>query len=224
MCVGGEEILRRLFEPLGYAVQAVQHPLDEQFPEWGESEYFTVELTAELRLRELLTHLYVLVPVLDAQKHYWVDEDEVDKLLMRGEGWLAGHPDRELIVDRYVPSGDRCGMKRLAKLLEDEQTDPDRGAEAREAEEEAVEEPMRLNEQRLGAVLGDPEGDGRQAGARSRLRQRQAARRAAERAVLRADRRRRTSLTGRSNTRRRDFGSIGSHRHSASAYSCSRPL
>ena len=61
----GREILRRLFEPLGYAVHAVQHPLDEQFPEWGESPYFTVELDGRVRLRELLSHLYVLVPVLD---------------------------------------------------------------------------------------------------------------------------------------------------------------
>ena len=29
---GGEEILRRLFEPLGYELDAVQHPLDERFP------------------------------------------------------------------------------------------------------------------------------------------------------------------------------------------------
>src|SRR5438045_1463307 len=43
-CRGGETFLRRLFEPLGYAVSATHHPLDESFPEWGESPYFTVEL------------------------------------------------------------------------------------------------------------------------------------------------------------------------------------
>jgi 3' terminal RNA ribose 2'-O-methyltransferase Hen1 len=97
---GGEEIARRLFEPLGYTLDAVQHPLDEQFPEWGASQYHTVHLRGEVRLRDLLTHLYVLVPVLDAQKHYWVGDDEVEKLLARGEGWLTDHPDRELIVNR----------------------------------------------------------------------------------------------------------------------------
>jgi hypothetical protein len=70
--------------------------------EWGDSRYYTVDLEGELRLRELLTHLYVLVPVLDAEKHYWVGDAEVEKLLRRGEGWLPGHPERELIVNRYL--------------------------------------------------------------------------------------------------------------------------
>jgi 3' terminal RNA ribose 2'-O-methyltransferase Hen1 len=152
-CAGGEGLLRRLFEPLGYGVHAVDHPLDEQFPEWGESRYYTVELEGELRLRELLAHLYVLVPVLDAEKHYWVGEDEVEKLLRRGEGWLAGHPERELIVNRYLKYRRSLTSEALAKLLEDEEVDPDREFEARALEEEAVEEPLRLNEKRLGAVV-----------------------------------------------------------------------
>ncbi len=152
-CAGGEGLLRRLFEPLGYGVHAVDHPLDEQFPEWGESRYFTVELEGELRLRELLAHLYVLVPVLDAEKHYWVGEDEVEKLLRRGEGWLAAHPERELIVNRYLKYRRSLTSEALAKLLEDEEVDPDRELETRAAEEEAVEEPLRLNEKRLGAVV-----------------------------------------------------------------------
>src|SRR6266576_4178162 len=78
---GGEEIARRLFEPLGYELDSVQHPLDERFPEWGASRYHTLHLRGEVRLRELLTHLYVLIPVLDAQKHYWVGDDEVEKPL-----------------------------------------------------------------------------------------------------------------------------------------------
>src|SRR5262245_55862064 len=78
-CSGGEGILRRLFEPLGYAVRATNHPLDQNFPEWGDSRYFTVDLEGRVRLQDLLTHLYVLIPVLDADKHYWVDEAEVEK-------------------------------------------------------------------------------------------------------------------------------------------------
>src|SRR6266540_3438917 len=152
-CAGGEGLLRRLFEPLGYVVHAVDHPLDERFPEWGESRYFTVELEGTLRLRELLTHVYVLVPVLDAEKHYWVGDDEVAKLLRRGEGWLAGHPERELIVNRYLRYRRSLTTEALAKLLEDEEIDPDRELEARAAEEEAVEEPLRLNEKRVGTVV-----------------------------------------------------------------------
>ncbi|MET1009733.1 MAG: 3' terminal RNA ribose 2'-O-methyltransferase Hen1 [Gaiellaceae bacterium] len=152
-CAAGEGLLRRLFEPLGYEVHATNHPLDESFPEWGESRYFTVELAGELTLAELLSHLYVLIPVLDADKHYWVGDDEVEKLMRRGEGWLPGHPERELIVNRYLKHQRSLTSEALARLLEDEDADPDRGAAERAAEEEAVEEPLRLNEQRLGAVV-----------------------------------------------------------------------
>lgn len=160
LCRGGEDVLRRLFEPLGYAVHATQHPLDERFPEWGESPYFTVELEGQLRLRELLTHLYVLVPVMDDEKHYWVGEDEVEKLLRRGAGWLAGHPGRDLIVSRYVKYQRSLRDEALAKLLEDEDPAPDRDQALREAEEEGVEEPLRLNEQRLGSVVAVLKGSG----------------------------------------------------------------
>jgi 3' terminal RNA ribose 2'-O-methyltransferase Hen1 len=93
-CRGGENLLRRLFEPLGYELTATRHPLDEKFPEWGESPYFSVTLTAKTRLSDLLTHLYVLVPVLDDDKHYWVGDAEVEKLLRHGEGWLRENPER----------------------------------------------------------------------------------------------------------------------------------
>jgi 3' terminal RNA ribose 2'-O-methyltransferase Hen1 len=152
-CAAGEGLLRRLFEPLGYEVHATNHPLDESFPEWGESRYFTVELAGELTLAELLSHLYVLIPVLDADKHYWVGDDEVEKLMRRGEGWLPGHPERELIVNRYLKYQRSLTSEALARLFVDEDADPDRGAAERAAEEEAVEEPLRLNEQRLGAVV-----------------------------------------------------------------------
>jgi len=159
-CRGGEDVLRRLFEPLGYTVHATQHPLDERFPEWGESPYFTVGLEGLVRLRELLAHLYVLVPVMDAEKHYWVGEAEVEKLLRRGEGWLAGHPDRELIVSRYVKYQRSLRDEALAKLLEDEDPDPDDDRQERESEEEAVEEPLALNEQRVGSVVAVLKGRG----------------------------------------------------------------
>src|SRR5205807_4293126 len=76
---GGERFLRAVFEPLGYAVEALRHPLDERFPEWGESPYFSVTVAKETALSDLLTHLYVLVPVFDNQKHYFVGDDEMEK-------------------------------------------------------------------------------------------------------------------------------------------------
>ncbi|HLL90687.1 MAG TPA: 3' terminal RNA ribose 2'-O-methyltransferase Hen1, partial [Tepidisphaeraceae bacterium] len=115
-CRGGEAVLRGLFEPLGYAVSAVHHPLDEQFPEWGEGPYFTVELSATVTLHDLLTHLYVLVPVLDNDKHYFIGDDEVDKLLRHGEGWLSAHPMREQIVRRYLKHRKHLADVALARL------------------------------------------------------------------------------------------------------------
>jgi 3' terminal RNA ribose 2'-O-methyltransferase Hen1 len=151
--VGGESVAQRLFEPLGYLLDAVQHPLDERFPEWGASQYYTLHLRGQVRLRDLLTHLYVLIPVLDAQKHYWVAKDEVEKLLARGEGWLQDHPERELIVNRYLKYQRPLAQAALEQLLADEDPNIDSDVEQREAEEEAVEEPLRLNEQRHGAVI-----------------------------------------------------------------------
>jgi 3' terminal RNA ribose 2'-O-methyltransferase Hen1 len=153
-CRGGETLLRRLFEPLGYSVAAERHPLDETVPEWGDSRYFSVTLAGELRLAELLRHLTVLVPVLDDEKHYWVGQDEVEKLLRRGEGWLATHPERQLIADRYLRHQRRLTRAALARLTEEESADPDAEAEVGEREEAAVEERISLNQHRLGAVLG----------------------------------------------------------------------
>lgn len=147
-CKSGEGFLRRLFEPLGYKVSVKAHPLDESFPEWGESPYFTVELSAEVRLRDLLNHLYVLVPVLDDDKHYWVGDDEVEKLLRRGEGWLAEHPERTAITQRYLKHQRSLARDALERLVEEDGEDPER----RDREEESVERKA-LSEQRIGAVL-----------------------------------------------------------------------
>jgi len=111
-CRGGEELLRELFEPLGYTVAAEHHALDEQFPEWGEGPYYTVALEGNVRLQDLLKHLYVLVPVLDAEKHYWIGKDEVEKLLRKGEGWLASHPHKEAIVSAIFHDKDTWHARR----------------------------------------------------------------------------------------------------------------
>src|SRR5688572_7664867 len=37
---GGADLLKRLFEPLGYIVFAEPRELDEKFPDWGPSPYF----------------------------------------------------------------------------------------------------------------------------------------------------------------------------------------
>jgi 3' terminal RNA ribose 2'-O-methyltransferase Hen1 len=127
--------------------------LDETIPEWGESAYHRVELEARVPLQQLLTHLYVLVPVLDNDKHYWVGYDEVAKLLRHGEGWLASHPEREIVTRRYLKHQRHLIDDALAQLLGDDETDADATAETRDAEEAAIERTLSLNDQRLGSVL-----------------------------------------------------------------------
>jgi 3' terminal RNA ribose 2'-O-methyltransferase Hen1 len=152
-CRGGDAFLRRLFEPVGYRISAARLPLDEQFPEWGESPYFSVELSHTITLHDLLAHLYVLIPVLDNDKHYWIGEDEVQKLLRHGGDWLARHPEREQIVDRYLKHRRHLTQAALAQLLEEDQQQIDDAVEQHEAEEEQVEAKISLNEQRQNAVV-----------------------------------------------------------------------
>jgi len=152
-CRGGEDLLRRLFEPLGYALDVRALALDPVFTTWGTSRYLRVTLRAERKLSELLTHLYVLVPVLDDDKHYFIGEDEVAKLVRHGENWLAAHPERELIAQRYLKHRRSLADAALAQLLVDEDPAADEHAAARALEEEKLERPMRLDDERVGAVL-----------------------------------------------------------------------
>jgi 3' terminal RNA ribose 2'-O-methyltransferase Hen1 len=151
-CRGGEAVLRRLFEPLGYDVHASAIPLDASFPAWGDSRYLSVRLQGDKKVKDLLEHLYVLLPVLDDDKHYWVGDDEVEKLLRRGGEWLGTHPERELIANRYLRHDAALTREVVARLQEDDADDPQRLAETQDAEEEVVERPLSLNEQRLAAV------------------------------------------------------------------------
>jgi 3' terminal RNA ribose 2'-O-methyltransferase Hen1 len=152
-CRGGEVFLRSLFEPLGYEVEAIGHALDEEFSDWGPSRYLSVTLKCNLRLRDVLSHLYVLIPVLDDDKHYWVGDDEVEKLLRNARSWLPSHPARERIVERYLKHRRNLARQALARLLEEDQTDPDAEEEEHLKQEEELEERIGLGEQRMGAVL-----------------------------------------------------------------------
>ena len=148
-CRGGEKLLRRLFEPLGYTIEAERHTLNTQFPEWGDSRYFTVTLEKTCSLSELLTHLYVLTPVLNDEKHYWVGDAEVKKLLKHGDNWLTAHPEQESIVLRYLKHQRKLTQEALAQLREEDAQETD---EFGQAQEEQVEERIGLNEIRLAMV------------------------------------------------------------------------
>jgi 3' terminal RNA ribose 2'-O-methyltransferase Hen1 len=153
-CRGGEALLRRLFEPLGYEIAVTRHPLDLALPAWGDGPYVTVELRATRPLVELLTHLYVLVPVLDDDKHYYVGQDEIDKLLRRGDGWLAAHPERELISLRYLKHQRDLTSRALERLVEDDEMVAPEGAAAELGESPDDERRLSLADARSAAVLG----------------------------------------------------------------------
>ena len=110
-CRGGDEV-RNLFEPLDYEV-SIAPVVDPDTP------FRNVTLSGSKPLAELLTHLYVLIPVLDGRKHYWVGDAEVDKLVGRGEGWLDGHPRRDFIVRRYLKGQHGLTSDALARLADD---------------------------------------------------------------------------------------------------------
>jgi 3' terminal RNA ribose 2'-O-methyltransferase Hen1 len=154
-CRGGADLARRVFEPLGWTVEAATSALDEEFPAWGNSRYVALRLTGQLRLADALNHLYVLLPVLDDAKHYWVSPDEVDKLIRAGGGWLATHPEKALITRRYLAHRGVLTRDALARLAEVDDTEPeliDNAAEAPLVGDEP-DRPVPLAEQRRGAVL-----------------------------------------------------------------------
>jgi 3' terminal RNA ribose 2'-O-methyltransferase Hen1 len=160
-CRGGPDLARRFFEPLGWQVEATPIALEASFGEWGDSRYVDLRLSGDMRLADALNHLYVLLPVLDDAKHYWVSTDEIDKLVRAGGGWLAGHQEKELIIRRYLAH--RSGLYRpaLARLAEVDDAAAESFDNAVPAQDplecgsdECAEDPhVPLAQQRRGAVL-----------------------------------------------------------------------
>ncbi len=153
-CDAGAEFIREVFAPLGYEVGTERLPLDARFPEWGDSSLYAVTLRGEQTVQDLLSHLYVLLPVLDNQKHYFVGAEEVEKLLDNGGAWLAAHPKRDVIARRYLRYKRRFVNETLERLAEGSREEEPVAAETENAQaaEEALERPLRLHDMRLQAV------------------------------------------------------------------------
>jgi 3' terminal RNA ribose 2'-O-methyltransferase Hen1 len=147
-CRGGAALATSLFQPLGWTVETAAQPL--QPAEWGASRYLDLRLTGEVRLADALNHLYVLLPVLDDAKHYWVSTDEVDKLIRAGGDWLADHPAKELITRRYLSHQRRLTRSALARLAEADDTEPD-ALDNAVADDEDTRKPLAV--QRREAIL-----------------------------------------------------------------------
>ena len=144
---GGELLIRKMFEPLGYSVKLERHILDDQFSDWGDSKYFTVALSHTITLHELLSHLYVLIPALDNDKHYYVSQNEIEKLLEKGKGWLASHPEKEQITSRYLFNLRSLSRQALEQLNDNEEL------EDVQEETEQVKKKETLHQKRLSLVL-----------------------------------------------------------------------
>lgn len=147
---GGEAMVRQLFEPLGWTVELT--PIEAAGTSTGELRYGHLKLSGSGRLSNLLNHLYVLIPVMDDAKHYWVGEDEVDKLLSKGAGWLESHPARELIARRYLRNRSVLTRAALARLVPEDAGEA-APIEPRNTPEEALEAPVRLHDLRMDAVV-----------------------------------------------------------------------
>lgn len=154
---GDPELAKQMFEPLGYTVSFERGTLDEKFPDWGESPYINLAISGTVRLSELLNHIYVLIPVFDRQRHYYISAAEIKKLLEHGEGWLSDHPYREKIARRFFSIKRSYARKAIdilsaGEISEDgseseSETDIENNNEAAEKEERTP-----LNTRRLQAV------------------------------------------------------------------------
>jgi 3' terminal RNA ribose 2'-O-methyltransferase Hen1 len=151
-CRAGAAKVRDCFEPLGYDVDVQPLALDETFPDWGESRYFRLRLRGTLRLSELLQHLYLLLPALDGDKHYYVVSDEVRKLLDKGGDWLAAHPERDWILANYLKRQRSLVREALSKLLDEPEEEVDASDREKEAGEQQLERALSLNDRRMETV------------------------------------------------------------------------
>jgi len=163
-CRGDTAMLEKVFTPLGYEVKWEGGLLDERFPEWGDGCYVNLTISGKVRLQDLLRHIYVLIPVFDYRKHYWINEKEVDKLLAHGSGWLENHPEKNFITRRYFTKlghFTKRALERLNRLDNGEGGAENPVTESESEAESAISVKIpRLNDQRLSAVLNELKNSG----------------------------------------------------------------
>ncbi|MDR1657392.1 MAG: 3' terminal RNA ribose 2'-O-methyltransferase Hen1 [Deltaproteobacteria bacterium] len=155
---GHLEYLNSIFEPLGYETNFEIFPVDKEFPKLGRSPYVNLTIKGEVTLQDLLRHLYVLIPVFDGRKHYWIGRDEVEKLLRHGQGWLSEHPQRGHIARRYLSRLNQLTNMALGRLDNGEsgarELEPEPGTSAEPPEK------LSLNRLRLEVVLAELKASG----------------------------------------------------------------
>ncbi|MCL2805553.1 MAG: 3' terminal RNA ribose 2'-O-methyltransferase Hen1 [Treponema sp.] len=150
-CRSDTAMLTKVFEPLGYEVGYESFTMDENFSDWGDSKYVNLTLKGKIRLRDLLKHIYILIPVFDRQKHYWIGNDEVEKLLRNAGDWLSSHPEKGFITSRYLKKLNPLVNMAFSRLVSANETAKENQQD--EIPAEIQEKKLNLNEQRLGSVV-----------------------------------------------------------------------
>ena len=85
-CRGRETLIEDLFGPLGYEIATKNDDIEP------DGAHQNITLKAKKRLSEMLTHVYVLLPVLDNRKHYWIGDAELEKAHGPRQGLARGAP------------------------------------------------------------------------------------------------------------------------------------
>ncbi|MBR0149548.1 MAG: 3' terminal RNA ribose 2'-O-methyltransferase Hen1 [Lachnospiraceae bacterium] len=113
---GNKNFLNEVFEPLGYEVKYETFCVDEEYPGWGECDCVNLMLHGKVRVADLLNQLYILIPVFDLQRHYFVNDTDVEAIVKHGENWLPSHPLAERIVRRYFKMARSLGREASERL------------------------------------------------------------------------------------------------------------
>ena len=135
-----DEKIRRLFEPLGYEVGIEYGETNYAFQMKVKSTARYLTLTGNVTLQKGLQQLFVLIPVLDNYKHYFIDENEIEKIKRYGEGWLDTHPEKTFIIQKALR------FKEVYSLLEERK-------ENNTSQEKSVSSKVRLNELRYKRIV-----------------------------------------------------------------------
>ncbi|MCM3572375.1 3' terminal RNA ribose 2'-O-methyltransferase Hen1 [Mesobacillus subterraneus] len=106
-----------LFEPLGFNVSINRPQIEYNFNLKSKSSVRFITLKGRTPLQMALRQIFVLIPVLDNYKHYFIDEKEIEKLERYGEGWLDDHPQKSFILKKALR------FKNVYELVEGQEKD-----------------------------------------------------------------------------------------------------
>lgn len=90
----------RIFSPLGYQIEWRNIQINDEYCTGGFI-CGDLQLSIDATLQEILSHLYILLPVFDRQTHFWLDESQLQKFIRHCQGWLGRHPEKRLIINEY---------------------------------------------------------------------------------------------------------------------------